>query len=242
MNTSEYWAGRLAASPGLQGTGTSDLPLAWQRWLYRAKRRGVLALLDEHHVDVHGRAVFDFGCGTGYFEDLWEARGAASVAGLDVVPHVVDELRAAHPGRTYVTGDVSRDDTLLEAVGTADLTTAIDVLYHVVDDADAATVVRRLLAPTVTRTWFLFTDALTDHRPADHVRFRTLDHWADLLADHGFAPVGRRPLYVLHNRPSRLAARAPGPVGAARYLADRLALPLVGARRANMFAVLARRR
>jgi 2-polyprenyl-6-hydroxyphenyl methylase/3-demethylubiquinone-9 3-methyltransferase len=110
------------------------MPEAWQRWLYRAKERAYRKLLARQNVSLDGARVLDFGCGTGFFEDLWESAGAREVAGIDIVPDAIAALAAAHPGRRYVCADLATDPSPLASLGSFNVVTAIDVLYHVIDD------------------------------------------------------------------------------------------------------------
>jgi SAM-dependent methyltransferase len=240
FDPARYWRDRLADHPGLTGTGTSMMPEAWQRWLYRSKERAYRELLAESGVAVRGRAVLDFGCGTGYFEDVWERAGAAAVAGVDIVPETIARLSQRHPARRYVCADLARDASPLDALGRFDVVTAIDVLYHVVDDAAAERVIAALLGALAPGGAFLFTDALVDERPDTHVAFRSLAWWTDCLARHGARVVARQPVAVLHNRPSVFARKWPQLTGAAQYYADAV-LRRIAARRANNWAVIARR-
>ncbi len=233
-----YWRERLAARPDVRGTGTAGLPLAWQRWLYRGKERAYLALLREAGVRLDHARVIDFGCGTGFFEDVWERQGA-TVAGIDIVPEVVASLASRYPARRYLCADLSAPCDL-SALGQAGLVTAIDVLYHIVDDALLAPTLRRLASLVAPGGHLLLTDALADRRPAAHVRFRTLEHWRVTLAEEGLELVARRPVFVAANRGLRAAARLPRVVGAVQYHVDAILLR-VTPWLANNWAILARR-
>lgn len=239
FDAAAYWRRRMTAAPDLTGTGTSGLPLAWQRSLYRAKRHAVERLLAERGVSVEGAAVLDHGCGTGYFEQVWEQHHARRVAGIDVVPELVTTLAERFPHRAYEAVDLAAPGggTRLRDF---DLVTAIDVLYHVVDDVALDRLLARLLDPAVARRWLLFTDDLRGGRPAPHVRFRPREEWDVRLRTHGFVVAGARPVYLVHNRHGRLDRRLPGLTGRARAFADRALLPVLPSR-ANMWVVLAER-
>jgi SAM-dependent methyltransferase len=238
FDATAYWQQRLAANPGLKGTGTSFMPEGWQRWLYRAKETAYRDLLARNHVTIDGARVLDFGCGTGFFEDLWQRAGARAIAGIDIVPEAIAGLSAAHPERTYLCADLGSDVAALTALGKFDVVTAIDVLYHVVDDALVERILDALLASVDKRGVFVFSDALDDSRPAQHVRFRDADWWERTLSNRGFRIRGREPVAIVHNRPNPLARRFPGPVGAAQFYADRLLKRIIPGR-ANNWAVLA---
>jgi 2-polyprenyl-3-methyl-5-hydroxy-6-metoxy-1,4-benzoquinol methylase len=189
-------------------------------------------------VTVDGARVLDFGCGTGFFEDLWQRAGARAIAGIDIVPEVIARLSVAHPERTYLCADIGSDAAPLTTLGTFDVVTAIDVLYHVVDDALVERILDALISSVEKSGVFVFSDALADSRPAPHVKFRDVDWWGRALATRGLQIRGLEPVAIVHNRPNPLARRFPGPVGAAQFYADRLLKRIVPGR-ANNWAVLA---
>jgi 2-polyprenyl-3-methyl-5-hydroxy-6-metoxy-1,4-benzoquinol methylase len=240
FDAARYWRDRLAANPGLRGTGTSFMPEAWQRWLYRAKERAYRKLLDRHHVSLDGARVLDFGCGTGFFEDLWERAGARDVAGIDIVPDAIATLAAAHPGRRYICADLATDASQLANLGSFSVVTAIDVLYHVVDDDALGRILDALFAHIAEAGVFVFSDALVDRRTAEHVCFRSAAWWERALSARGFRIRDREPVAVAHNRPNPIARHLPNAMGAAQFYADRLLKRLVP-KRANNWAVVAGR-
>lgn len=235
-----YWRERIGRCPTLQGTGTSGLPPAWQDWLYRGKERAYRRLLTRNGVPVAGRRILDFGCGTGYFEDLWERMGSGQTYGIDIVPEVIDRLARAHPDRRYVCADLANDAPDLSALK-PEMITAIDVLYHIPDDERLLRILTPLAALLPSGGHLLLTDALMeDARPASHVRFRSFNQWRQMLAGLGLEIVDREPVFALNNRPSRWARRYPSLCGAIQHYAD---LPVLRTmpRLANNWAVLARR-
>jgi SAM-dependent methyltransferase len=240
FNGAEYWRERLSVAPSLSGTGTNAIPQRWQRSLYRGKVRAYRRLLGRGGVSVGGKHVVDFGCGSGYFEDVWEGQGARRADGIDIVPSMIAELQQRHPHRRYVCGDLGAGTADVAPLGEPDLVTAIDVFYHIVDDDALVRTLRslaRLLAPGGT---LLFTDALEERDTAPHVRFRSLNQWRQLLDHTGLALVDVEPVFALNNRQVRGVRRFPGTVGLLQHLAD---LPVLRTMPwlANNWAVLARR-
>ncbi|MHC5054647.1 MAG: class I SAM-dependent methyltransferase [Planctomycetota bacterium] len=235
-----YWRGRLSACPSLQGTGSCFAPLCWQKWLYRGKTRAYLRLMDRAGFSVEGRDVLDFGCGTGYFEDLWESLGAGSTGGVDVSEEMIERNRARHPGRTYICADLARDADVLRGLGEVDFVTAIDVLFHIVDERALRASLEALLSALRTGGYFMFTDALRSRPTAEHVRFRSYGFWQELLPELGLEYVAREPVFVANNRlfrGFRWVSRIAGPVA---HFADSILLRAVPNRASN-WAVLARR-
>jgi len=235
-----YWRDRLASQPGLTGVGTAGAPAAWQRWLYRGKERALARLLARCGVDPRGICVLDFGCGTGRFEDFWERRGALRADGIDIVPEAIDRLQREHSGRRYSCLNIGDSTADLSAFGTPGLVTAIDVLYHIVDDEALVRAVARLCDLLPAGGCFLFTDALFEAETARHVRFRSLNQWRQILGPLGLTIVGREPVFAFNNRVPRGVRRAPAVWGFLQHMIDLPVLrttPFV----ANNWAVLARK-
>jgi SAM-dependent methyltransferase len=224
----------------LLSTGTLGGSAKWQQWLYRGKTRAYMRALNAETFSYSGARILNFGCGGGYFEDVWESLGAAPVAGIDLVESVIEGLRKKHPRRQYRYGDLARDANLLDGWSNFDLVTAIDVLYHIVDDADVQNVIARLSYSVRPGGLFLFTDRLTDLSPAPHVRFRSMSTWQPLLNCSGLTQIRVQPVFVAQNRPGLVARYAPLAAGLATYSLD--AVLTVWARKwANNFVVICRK-
>lgn len=237
FDATQYWRSRHARYGGLAATGTLGGALPWQHWLYKGKLRAYGRMFARIGFGLKGKRALNFGCGAGYFEDHWERLGAAATAGIDIVPEAIAELQAAHPERKYVCGDLARNPALIDQWGSFDLVTAIDVVYHILDDADVETIFTALAARLAPQGYFLVTDALRDLQPAPHVRFRSQRQLAELLRAAGMRIVTREPVFVTQNRPSIFARLTPRLAGSACYYADALLtrMPRVGA---NNWALL----
>lgn len=235
-----YWRARHAKLKGLEATGTLRGPAAWQRWLYQGKLRAYKSALSKVGFSMSGTRTLNFGCGTGYFEDAWEAMGAVTTAGIDVVESVVAELQGRHPQRRYFCGNLASDPSLADMLGTYDFVTAIDVLYHIVSAEQLQRTIDMLLSRTERGGLFMFTDALRDFSPAPHVRFRSLSAWQRLLEDRGARIVHWQPVFVLQNRPGILSRAIPSTAGRFTYWADGILNRLPGAP-ANNYVLLCRR-
>lgn len=235
-----YWRDRLTRRPDLTGTGTAGYAVEWQRWLYRGKLRAIRRLFSRQGLRVEGAAVLDLGCGTGFFEDVWERWGARRADGIDLVPEMVERLQRAHPSRHYVCADLARTPEAVDVLPLADLVTAIDVLYHVVDDRTALETLRALLRRLRPGGWFLFSDACVEQQTAPHVRLRSIHHWRQLLGRLGLEIVDKEPTFAVNNRPLRGLQRWPALAGAVQHAVD---LPLLRTMPwlANSWTVLARR-
>jgi SAM-dependent methyltransferase len=178
----EYWSERLSDHYNLRGTGHLSYSRAYNGWLYRAKRRALRRTLQA--VDP-GMAALDLGSGTGWVvRELLTA--GLRVDGCDVAEIAVARLRERFPAATIFQAELGADRIPREDAA-YDLVTALDVMYHVTDDAtwegalfEAARVLRPGGAMIVSDTF-----GAKDRMPGAHVHFRSLARWNAAAAAAG---------------------------------------------------------
>jgi SAM-dependent methyltransferase len=188
----EYWSRRLESHFSLRGTGHLSYSDAYNAWLYRGKRRALAPLLDRLPARCR---VLDLGSGTGWVVGELLARGL-EVEGCDLVDAAVERLRARYPGVEFFAVELGREP-LPRPDAAYDALTALDVLYHVTDDArwsEALAELARVLRPGGA---LVVSDGLgdLDRVPADHVRFRSRQRWCEAAASVGLELEEVRPLY-----------------------------------------------
>ena len=166
-------------------------------------------------------SVLDLGCGEGWLVRALSAQGVQRVTGVDVVPALIDQARAAGGGEFRVAS--------YEAIARGELQVAVDVAVanfaligkEAVDEliqsapgllrAGGALVVQTL-HPVVacgdlpykdgwrTGSWAGFSDEFTDPAPW---YFRTLESWVQLIASSGLTLVEmREPIHPNTNKPA----------------------------------------
>ena len=224
FDAAEFWKRRMAKRPDLTGTGTSALPLSWQKWMYRGKKRAYRKILNEAGFSISGASVLDFGCGTGYFEDVWLDWGAKQADGIDIVPSNIDALKASHPDRSYVCADLGSEPEKIADLPEYDLVTAIDVVYHIVEDEPFAITLEALANRIKLGGWLLLTDGMKDFSPAAHVQFRSVETWERELACVGLTLQHRRPVFARNNRATKFARKWPRIAGAVNHWLDGLSM------------------
>jgi 2-polyprenyl-3-methyl-5-hydroxy-6-metoxy-1,4-benzoquinol methylase len=217
----EFWQERLRAQFDLRGSGETGLSLAYNRACYRLRAEVLTTALREHGFDPRGKEVLDVGCGTGFFTAYYLERGAR-VTGVDIAPVAIETLRARHPTSRFVLADIGEQPV----EGRFDVVNAMDVLYHITDDARWEAAVTHLTQAVREQGVLLISDAFSDmERLAEHNRMRPLARYRTLLNDAGLMLAGLHPTHVLLNRDLgelRFLNRAPGLLLAS----DRLLLAL----------------
>ena len=184
----QYWVerhrdlrNRLAAVGDISSSEERNLEL------YALKKRHVAALLsDLGMLDLGGRSVLDAGCGIGMLAEVFYVLGAERIAGLDASDVAVAEAGHRCPPGRFEVGSLL-DFDLGERF---DLVFCIDVLYHVVDDANWRLALERLVAHVGDGGSLILLDQHRDDRfsPASHVQFRTLEMYESALAELDMAP------------------------------------------------------
>ena len=233
----EFWQRRLSGQFDLRGSGETALSLAYNRACYRLRAEVLAAALRDHGFDPKGKQVLDVGCGTGFFTAFYLERGAR-VTGLDIAPIAIETLRARHPGSRFILADVGEQPI----EGRFDLINAMDVLYHITDDARWESAVTHLAQAVGEGGLLVVSDAFSEMEGlAEHNRMRPLARYRKLLNGAGLQMAGLHPTHVLLNRdlgPLRFLNRVP----ALLLTIDRLLLPLGAGRGPDTNKILIARR
>jgi SAM-dependent methyltransferase len=126
--------------------------------------------------------------------------------GVDLSGSAVERLRRQFPDGTFAQLDLTRGDEALEAaVGHQrfDLVTAIDVLYHIVDDGEFARALASLGRVVAPGGRLLVSDVFVE-RPttiAAHVRRRPLSQYEESLATQDLRLLGREAVFAVLGDP-----------------------------------------
>jgi len=203
-----FWAERYR-SLDLTRSGHRDLPEAYNRWLYRRKRAVLRRALAAERVHLAGARVLELGVGTGAYLPMWRRLGAR-VIGIDLSEAAAACARERHPECEILVDDVTAPGLAARCPGPCDLVAALDVLYHVVDDAKLAQALANAAQLLRPGGWLVLHDQFL-HRPSEshgYIRWRSLEDWQALLAAAGFQVVARVPIFFGMIRPTDW--RSPG--------------------------------
>lgn len=196
-----YWETRLSENFDLKGVGLVDLPASYNRWLYRARRRAFRRAVLRHVVDVRSARVLDVGSGTGFYVDQWQALGAERIVGSDLTAVSVDSLRARFPELDFQAIDISGD--LPPGLGRFDAVSAMDMLFHIVDDEKYRQAISNLRAVLEPGGVLIFSEHFrrAGRFVATHQVSRSMDEILQLLDESGLRLLERRPLLVAMGYP-----------------------------------------
>lgn len=71
-----FWEKRLRRSFNLRGVGHATFSEFYNWWLYRAKITALEKGFASCGISLHGRRAADVGCGTGFFVNWLQTKGA----------------------------------------------------------------------------------------------------------------------------------------------------------------------
>ncbi len=198
----DYWESRLREHPGLVGVGYSSFGACYNRWLYRLRRRVFLRRMRTLAPDLGRLDVLDVGSGTGFWVDAWAELGVGEVVGSDLTATAVEDLRRRFGDREIVQLDIGGDLAPLDG-RRFDVVSAMDVLFHIVDDALYERAVANIHDALRPGGRLVMCDLFV-HGPVERAETMVTRPLADVervLADNALEVVERRPFSVLMNYP-----------------------------------------
>jgi 2-polyprenyl-3-methyl-5-hydroxy-6-metoxy-1,4-benzoquinol methylase len=198
FDAAAYWNKRYA-TVDVTKSGHIDLPAAYNVWLYRRKQAQLGRALAASGVSLRGARLLEVAAGSGAWMDYWTSQGVADYLGIDLSQNAIDELIKRFPTQRFLQRDLN-DAGLSAAVGEGyDCIAAIDVLYHVLDDARFTGVLVELARSLKPGGLLAVHDIFTHQAPIDHgryIRWRTLAQYEAALRAAGFEIVYRRPTFL----------------------------------------------
>ncbi len=233
----DYWESRLRQSYSLQGVGYQRLGTQYNKWMYRLRAHVFQRVARGLGVDWSSARVLDVGSGTGFYVEQWHNLGVPKVTGADITDVAVEGLGKKFPGDGFVQLDIGKPMTAHGSRLTAhgfDAVSAMDVLFHIVDDAEYAQAFRNIAALLAPGGWFIWSDNFLRHgtERVTHQVSRSLADSEAAVRQAGLQIVRRVPMFVVMNHPtdsrSRLARLAWTAMVAPAALAEPLGW-LVGA-------------
>jgi SAM-dependent methyltransferase len=137
--------------------------------------------------------------GTGAYAGLWRGLGVRNWVGVDISSHAIAHLQRRFPDGEFYVVDLGQPGKALEGKQ-FDLVTAIDVLYHVVDDSQFETALRWLASRVGEHGYLVVSDVFSDSpwgRRFPHVRRRPMEIYLRILEPFGLRLVDRQPVFAI---------------------------------------------
>jgi len=190
-----YWEKRFSTKLDISTVGHADLGHTYNEWLYRGRFRAMRRALHTLGLDMHHRSLLEIGVGSGAYLPLWQGLGITSITGMDITAASVSLLSNRYPQYRFVQGDICADLPPIE--GGYDFVTAIDMLFHITDDADFAKAIANISRLTRPGGVTILSDGFCSNPwgPFYHEYHRTQDHYHQELARVGLEPFHLEPIF-----------------------------------------------
>ena len=197
VDLTEYWNKRYDTIDATK-SGHIDLPAEYNAWLYLRKQRHVAKAVAKLGGSLRGARLLEIAAGSGAWMAFWEKQGVLDYCGIDLSQRAIDGLKTRFPGHRYFQRDLN-DLGMAGVVGSGyDCVSAIDVLYHVIDDQQFRAVLVDLASVLNAGGWLIIHDQFLRGPTQDHggyIRWRTLTDFEAALRDAGFEVLYRRPTF-----------------------------------------------
>lgn len=204
FDPSTYWEQRYSGPLDLTRSGHADFPESYNRWLYRRKQAVLKRSLQRIGFSMRDKRLLEIGAGLGAYVDFWKRCGLRDFLGLELSQSATEFLRGRYPDFAFRQRDITQPGLKAECGGDFELAAALDVLYHVVDDALLEAALRNIAEVLQPGGVFAVHDQFL-HRPSEHhgyLRWRSLAHWQGVLDAAGFDIVLRAPIFFVMIQPT----------------------------------------
>jgi 2-polyprenyl-3-methyl-5-hydroxy-6-metoxy-1,4-benzoquinol methylase len=196
FDASAYWNKRYEAIDASK-SGHVDLPVEYNRWLYRRKQDHLAKALSKVGATLRGKRLLEIAAGSGAWMDFWKAQGVADYMGIDLSERAIEGLKQRYPEERFLQYDLN-ESGLERVLGTDyDCVSAIDVLYHVVDDQRFQVLMGELASLLKPGGLLVIHDQFLHAATRDYVyiRWRRLKDYEEVLTAAGFEIMYRRPTF-----------------------------------------------
>jgi SAM-dependent methyltransferase len=201
----DYWEQRFARGVSLGTVGWLGLGESFNTWMYRVRASTFRRLM--RRFAPHPSRVLDIGSGTGFYLDRWGEIGAKSITASDLTA-AATTLLTRRGDVNVVQLDIGDDNIPLH--DRFDAISAMDVLFHIVDDERYNRAIQNVASLLNPGGLFVFTDNFLHKSEARtvHQTSRRLSAIMSTLGSAGFTVLERRPAFVLMNTPIDSGSRA----------------------------------
>jgi len=199
----EMWNQRLRTNWGPHGVGSLAYGHDLNKWFYRVRRSVFRRAVKRLGLDVSKVRILDAGSGTGFYLREWRALGATNLAGIDLSDVAVARLRGSFPDADIYRANVCDLPGPLEGEK-YDVITAMDLLFHVIDDDDYARAVTGLSRLLNAGGYLIFSENLLSDRSRAHENYwksRARKDIEKLLSTNGLDILSIRPIFILMGSP-----------------------------------------
>lgn len=206
-NEKNYWERTLEKNYNLQGTGSLSLGKNYNKWLYKIKLKSFLRIIKKLNQDIKGKKILDVGSGTGFYIEAWNKLGAKTITGTDITHNAVKNLKKKFPKNEFFQLDIG-DEFMTSHQKQYDIVSALDVLFHIVDDKRYERAIKNINNFLKTDGVFIFSEIFVKKKPVRTKYYvkRSAKYIEQILHSNSFEIIHRAPKTFLMSYPSSEAA------------------------------------
>lgn len=195
-----YWNSRVSGNLDLATVGQIRMG-AYNELAYRLRLNALYKAIKKIDLPLSKTCLFETGFGTGFYLHVWKQFGVKEVVGVDLSEQALRRAKDLFPNFHLFQHNIVDP---LPATQNFDLVTAIDVLYHIVDDDEWQQAIENICKPLKKGGFLIFTDKFPPqgtYQTAPHVRRRSLDMYRNCLANQGLRIIHIFPVFVFMDDP-----------------------------------------
>ena len=204
FNPDNYWEDRLHKISGLEGVGFKKLGMSFNKWAYKVRKQVFLKQVKLLDIKFSEANVLDIGSGTGFYIQTWQDIGVKNITGVDITPTSVTNLKKIFPTHSFFQSDIG--DTHFNQsgqYGSFDLISAMDVLFHIVDDNRFEQSITNISSILKSGGYFIYSDNFLNKetiRSKSQVS-RSKKYLIDIFAKNNLELVMLKPFMYFTNTP-----------------------------------------
>lgn len=204
FNPDDFWQSRLTKVEGLEGVGYAKLGKPFNIWGYKVRKEAFYNIISPLKYNFKEAEVLDIGSGTGFYIAIWNALQAKQVTGLDITEVAVENLKTKFPEHEFIQLDIGDEIGKLKAtLGHKDFISAMDVLFHIVDDQRFDRAVHNIASLLKPGGYFVYSDNFLKGETirTKHQVSRSKKYLLDVFDKAGLEIVDHKPFMILSNYP-----------------------------------------
>src|SRR5438876_555004 len=202
----KYWSTLHKTLSGqLAAVGYHTLGEGFNLVTYRIRLNALKRLLRTVACGHSPRDLLENAVGVGAYSTVWAGLGISRWVGTDISYEAVQLMRIRSPHGTFIHVDLASSEYISKVQGSFELVTAIDILYHFLDDVAFEQALENIAAKVKPSGFLIVSDVFAPNRSqtAAHVVRRPLAHYEAVLLKHGLKIVGREPVFGFLGDPLR---------------------------------------
>ena len=199
FESKQYWQERVGFDADLSVVGHRSLGGGYNQYVYQRRVEVLTEFIRLLNLDPKNLRILDIGCGSGFYTNLWKSQGVKDYVGLDISQGSIQALSERYKEYRFFRADISRLGAIDKFLGTFDLITVFDVLYHITDDREFANSLENISKSFRDNGYAIIFDQLADkdYSLISHVKFRGRETYRQRLRTAGLSILHTSKLFLV---------------------------------------------